>query len=602
MTSDIELLPHQQQAINEFLSRRPLRYLLADDFGTGKTITAALYLKELIHQGRCQRAIIVVPDGLFEQWWRELHDRLGINIHVYDFHQMGIREPKNLFLTHQYVLLPMGHAARSSETMSYLRQARWDLAIIDHADRLTAKTSRWVVDAHYTLKLKLGQLISETAENLLLLTETPESYTNHQLRTLLALLDEEHFSETQHNTSPAPDKYMRCLQQEDLSNTEGKPLLPNHQFHAVTYPLTPQYRHFYQQILHHAREELEIANTMDFCIDHALTNSFGYTCSQLIRSTTSSPNEILTKLRGLADAPDEEWDFDRNLDYWYLASNCEEHNEEATLKNQYYFENFFRSYVSIPEITNDITLKYPIDKQLLRLGDQLTNADRDQKWYALRAILDQHIQPQEDTSRPQKIIIFANFYHTIDYLTEKLSTYFSGKDSVNIVRKYILENEIYDPFNPTKPCNIFDSFTNDPNKIVLLLESSTYVDPALQNVHLLVNYDMPWDLRQLQTRISWIHRIGQQHTCHIWNFIAEKTIEEDILLKLLDELHAVPSELQHKLLHVLGTPEAFNGHSLDNLMMYAIQYSDIPQVKQRIHSIIEASIHEQLERILRSKQ
>ena len=72
-TSDLDPLPHQIQAVyGELLGRTPLRFLLADDPGAGKTIMAGLYIKELMLRGDLERCLVVAPGGLVEQWQDEL--------------------------------------------------------------------------------------------------------------------------------------------------------------------------------------------------------------------------------------------------------------------------------------------------------------------------------------------------------------------------------------------------------------------------------------------------------------------------------------------------------------------------------------------------
>jgi SNF2 family DNA or RNA helicase len=73
-TSDIQPLPHQLRAVyGELLPRTPLRFLLADDPGAGKTIMAGLYVKELILREDVKRCLIVAPGGLVDQWQDELY-------------------------------------------------------------------------------------------------------------------------------------------------------------------------------------------------------------------------------------------------------------------------------------------------------------------------------------------------------------------------------------------------------------------------------------------------------------------------------------------------------------------------------------------------
>ena len=78
-TSLVEPLPHQITAVyEEMLPRQPLRFLLADDPGAGKTIMAGLLIKELIARGDLHRCLVVCPGSLAEQWQDELYRRFQL--------------------------------------------------------------------------------------------------------------------------------------------------------------------------------------------------------------------------------------------------------------------------------------------------------------------------------------------------------------------------------------------------------------------------------------------------------------------------------------------------------------------------------------------
>ena len=83
-TSNVDPLPHQITAVYEsMLPRQPLRFVLADDPGAGKTIMAGLYIKELIIRGDARRILIVSPGSLVEQWRDELFEKFGLEFHIY---------------------------------------------------------------------------------------------------------------------------------------------------------------------------------------------------------------------------------------------------------------------------------------------------------------------------------------------------------------------------------------------------------------------------------------------------------------------------------------------------------------------------------------
>ena len=83
-TSNVEPLPHQISAVYEsMLPRQPLRFVLADDPGAGKTIMAGLFIRELIMRADARRVLIVAPGCLVEQWQDELFEKFGLDFEIF---------------------------------------------------------------------------------------------------------------------------------------------------------------------------------------------------------------------------------------------------------------------------------------------------------------------------------------------------------------------------------------------------------------------------------------------------------------------------------------------------------------------------------------
>ncbi len=125
-TSDVQPLPHQIRAVyGELLPRTPLRFLLADDPGAGKTIMAGLYIKELMLRGDVKRCLIVAPGGLVEQWQDELFVKFGLAVRPAD--QPARSTPTsnlNVFETNPLLIARMDQLSRNEELQAQLKRDR----------------------------------------------------------------------------------------------------------------------------------------------------------------------------------------------------------------------------------------------------------------------------------------------------------------------------------------------------------------------------------------------------------------------------------------------------------------------------------------------
>ena len=138
-TSDLEPLPHQIEAVyGELLERTPLRFLLADDPGAGKTIMAGLYVKELMLRGDLERCLIVAPGSLVEQWQEELADKFGLRFELLTRQLADSVIDGPVFARYPLLIARMDQLSRSDDLKAQLDQSDWDLVVVDEAHRMSA--------------------------------------------------------------------------------------------------------------------------------------------------------------------------------------------------------------------------------------------------------------------------------------------------------------------------------------------------------------------------------------------------------------------------------------------------------------------------------
>ena len=140
-TSVVEPLPHQIAAVYEaMLPRQPLRFLLADDPGAGKTIMAGLLMKELIARGDLQRCLVVCPGSLAEQWQDELYRRFHLPFDILTNDKLEAARTGNWFLETNLVIARLDKLSRNEDVQQKLQapDCRWDLVVCDEAHKMAA--------------------------------------------------------------------------------------------------------------------------------------------------------------------------------------------------------------------------------------------------------------------------------------------------------------------------------------------------------------------------------------------------------------------------------------------------------------------------------
>src|ERR1022692_4239723 len=258
-TSDLEPLPHQIQAVyGDLLGKdQPLRFLLADDPGAGKTIMAGLYIKELALRGDLSRCLIVVPGGLVDQWQDELHDKFGLRFEILTADLVSATPPsESPFAEHPRLIARMDQLARNDTLLEHLRGTDWDVVIVDEAHRMAA---------HYfggelktTRRYQLGQLLGGVARHLLLMTATPHAGKEEDFQLFLALLDpdryEGRYRKSVHNLDTSGIMCRRV--KEELLTFEGRPLFPERRATTLPYQLSDAEMDLYEAVTHYVRDEM----------------------------------------------------------------------------------------------------------------------------------------------------------------------------------------------------------------------------------------------------------------------------------------------------------------------------------------------------------
>ena len=573
-TSSIEPLPHQISAVyQEMLSRLPLRYILADDPGAGKTIMTGLLLKELMVRGDLKRCLIVSPGSLSEQWQDELYSKFHLKFEILTNDRFESAVSGNIFAETNLCIARLDKLSRNEALQEKLRATEWDLIVVDEAHKMSA--SVWGGEVKYTKRFMLGRLLSEITRHFLLLTATPHNGKEEDFHLFMSLIDQDRFEGAARSSAQAIDvsDVMRRLVKEDLLKFDGTPLFPERRAYTVNYDLSPREARLYHAVTEYVQEEFNRADQLTS--DHRSTVGFALTILQ--RRLASSPEAIYQSLRRRRER------LEHRLNEERLGRRAEEYQAKIRYDADYDDDDYSSSEIEQEEenvadqasastTIRELEAEINILKSLEQLANEVRTSGEDRKWDELSMLLQDNSCMFGPDGQREKLIIFTEHRDTLRYLTDKIQTLFGDPDVVVTIHGGMLRDERR---------KVEARFRQDKEVRILIATDAAGEGINLQRAHLMINYDLPWNPNRLEQRFGRIHRIGQTEVCHLWNLVSRETREGMVFQCLFDKLEEERAALGGKVFDILGDV-TFNNRPLRELLIEAIRYGNDPEVRQRL--------------------
>jgi len=610
-TSIIDPLPHQISAVYEsMLPRQPLRFLLADDPGAGKTVMAGLLIKELIARGDLQRCLIVCPGSLAEQWQEELALKFDLPFEIMTNDSFEAARTGNWFIENDLVIARLDKLSRDENVQQKLKapDCQWDLVVCDEAHKMSA--TQFNNEIKYTKRYRLGQLLSSLTRHFLLMTATPHNGKEADFQQFMALLDGDRFEGRYRDgihTSDTSD-LMRRMVKESLLKFDGTPLFPKRIAHTVPYKLSDDEAILYKEVTEYVKEEFNRADALE---NNKQAGTVGFALTILQRRLASSPQAIYQSLRRRRERLENKL---RELEVLQRGGELVTANSfDVKPLDEDDFDDIDESpeaeYAQLEEQVFDRAtaartigeLKQEIGtlKSLEDLAQKIFNSGLDAKWRELANLisaiysststeseLDPALQSPSDVPSPkpsphQKLVVFTEHRDTLDYLERNITRVLGRPGSVMT---------IHGGTGREDRLKIQEAFRHNPDVLVLIATDAAGEGINLQRAHLMVNYDLPWNPNRLEQRFGRIHRIGQKEPCHLWNLLAVETREGDVYRRLLEKLEEARNALGGQVFDVLGKLQ-FEGKSLRELLLEAIRYGEKPDVKAYLTTVVDKSLN-----------
>jgi superfamily II DNA or RNA helicase len=510
---------HQTTAVYGAMLPQPLlRFLLCDEPGTGKTIMAGLYIREMQRLGLISRAIIVCPAHLASKWVDDFQRLLGGGLR--QLTSATVRE--DALNANDLWVVSLELAAVNPAVQDAIRpdKAGWDLVVFDEAHRLTPTAAGF----H-----QVGRLLAKNTPRALLMTATPHRGKEWLFRHLLHLVDPAIYPDPGSDPTvelsplrPGPIHFLRRMK-EDLTDYDGKTRLFKGRVsrnHSI--PLSQAEYGYYQAALE--------------MVDRFFPPSAQPLARMVYgKRAASSLHALAETLRRRHDQMGAMGEAEAAL-----IAESENQGDEAGIDEARVIHAASAS--SKAERAAITSLVEQIDATVRRPGW------RPSKWTVLvDECLGKHgILP----GNGEQAVVFSEYADSAEWIAERLkgegypARIYSGRQSKqgrDEVRKAFMRGEF--------------------QVIVTTDAGNEGID--LQAAHVLVNYDIPWSLVRLEQRMGRIHRIGQQRDVYLYNLVATDTREGETLLRLLDNFVTAANELRGQMFDSLSAVAEVTGLDYD---------------------------------------
>ena len=518
---------HQSNAVYGAMLPQPrLRFLLADEPGTGKTVMAGLYLREMQRLGLVRRALIVAPAHLVSKWQADFDRFFGGGLRRI---RAATVQEGALSVGHDLWIVSLELAAKNPSVQDALRPdfAGWDAVVFDEAHRLTP-TAQGLY--------RVGKMLATHTPRALLMTATPHRGKEWLFRSLMHLVDPEVYPEGDpadeqgRPMKPSRVHFLRRMK-EDLRDYDGvTPLFKGRQAYNESVALNAIEIAFYEEALDLVdRYFSNTAAPLARMVYGKRTASSLYALAQTLKRRQDAMGSAIAATAVLDTDPDDE-----DLPAQDEARVIHEQSKSAKAE------------------------RADIGGLLARLGKHLADpAMAVSKWPRLTSVC---LEANGiHAGNGEQAVLFTEYADTADWLVRRFraagysAERYSGRDA-HVER------------DATR-----DRFMRREFQILVSTDAGNEgID--LQSAHVLVNWDIPWSLVTLEQRMGRIHRVGQTRDVKLYNLIAKNTREGEVLQVLLGNFVVAANRLDGKMFDSLSLVAEIVGVDWDKLL--AQTYAD----------------------------
>jgi len=508
----------------------PVRLLIADDVGVGKTIEAALILRELIDRGDIQRSVVLCPPHLVGQWVTELEVRFNLQAVAVTAAsakrlERGIPPGLSLFQVHPHTVVSLDYIKSEQRRAHFLHHCP-DFVILDEAHACVGSGQ----GRHQRFDLLRG-LADDPNRHLVMLTATPHNGDDAAFHRLLGLLDRdfEHLPEV---AGAERDRLRTRLgnhfvqrRRLDIAEWQESDLFPRRETRELTYKLTGAWDAFFNAVLDYCAE---IVASGEGDAQQQRLNFWGTLA--LLRCAASSPMAAVLALRTRAgevlDAEDRGEILDRLFD------------GDA--------DNLFDDDVEPPAATDD-----PALAALVAQAEGLAGQAGDPK---LKVLCDHVAELLAEDFHP---VVFCRYIATAHYLGRHLKKRFPAA-SVEVVTGELPPEE--------REARVASLGDLEGPRVLVATDCLSEGINLQEYLDAVVHYDLSWNPTRHEQREGRVDRFGQTRSVVRATLMygANNPVDGTVLEVILRKAERIRKELG------VPVPVPDEGHTLTQALLKAV--------------------------------
>lgn len=526
--SRIDLYPHQLWVCRKVTERWPVRWVVADDVGLGKTIEAGLILWRLFHLGLIQRFLILCPASLVPQWQERLFDMFDIRTVKYDPEQDSNRI--DFWKLHPQVVASF-HTLRQDRDNRHERMLQtdpWDLIIVDEAHHLNFDEVSGMTLAHRLIRSLQEK---DQLKSLLLFTGTPHRGKHFGFLALMSLVRPDLFDprkDVDTQLAHLPEALVRNNKYH-VTNLRGERLFQKPEVTIIPYRYSPNEAAFYAMLTDFIASGRTYAVGLDRGKSRAVMLvlvALQKLASSSLAAVRSALQKRLIKLRELNSSIQEKYPTALNAN-----AKMEEFDDDLDSLN--------------PIIENDIVTRFLelMEDECDRLEELIEAANLVTNETKIEAILTSIKGLPENES----VLFFTEYKATQALLISSLWREF-GEGVVT----FINGDEALP--NVTKPsgaiCTLRETrkvaaehFNSGLVRFLVSTEAAGEGIDLQNRCSRLIHVDLPWNPMRLHQRVGRLNRIGQTEKVKVMMFQNPDTVESRIWLLLNEKLERIRCSL-----------------------------------------------------------